>query len=517
MVSAPEGQDQAVQGAHAHHVNGNGVRAWIGWLLHPGPRLSQRVVHAGVWALALRMVERSFGFVRTIILARLLAPEDFGLMGIALLMLSLLEAFTQTGFSAALIQKKGDIKPYLDTAWTIDLIRQAAAAALLFLAAPFVARFFDAPAAANIVRVIAATVLVSGFINIGVIYFQKELEFHKQFIYQFSATVADFGVALVAAILLRNAWALVLGVLAGNLVGLMVSYVVHPYRPGLAIDWQKGRELFGFGKWVFSSNLLNYLVHNVDSLVVGKVLNTTALGLYQMAFRLSNAAATEITNVVSQVAFPTYSKIQDDTPRLREAALRTMSMVATVSLPLAGGVFILAPDLTMLLLGEKWMPMVPVLQLLCISGALRSVTANFGSIFLGAGRPDIQTKASLMDLAILGIGLYPLVTTFAMMGAVYARLLTFASQFYVWPRFARLLQAGFMELVRTLAAPLLCTIVMVVAVAAWKAALRPQGIMSLLLVIAAGGACYLGALVLLDSRFELGILRSLRQMRTALR
>ena len=484
----------------------------------PGPDdgLLRRVIRGGFWVMTLRVAMRVLFLARTILLARLLAPDDFGLFGIALLAMGAMEALSQTGLQVALVQKKADVTSYLDTAWTVQAIRGMIAALALFGLAPFVGAFFGEPSAGALLRVLSLSFVLTGATNIGVIYFQKELEFQKQFAYQFSATVADFGVALVAAILLRNAWALVLGVLAGNLVGLIVSYAVHPYRPGLGVDWQKGRELFGFGKWVFSSNLLNYLVHSVDSLVVGKALSPAALGLYQMAFRLSSAAATEITNVVSQVAFPTYSKMQDDTPRLREAALRTMSMVSAVSLPLAGGTFILAPELTMLLLGEKWMPMVPVLQLLCISGALRSVTANFGPVFLSAGRPDIQTKASMVNLSVLGVGLYPLVTGFGMIGAVYARLLTFVSEFYTWPSFTRLLQASFRDLVRALGPPLLCTSAMIVAVAAAKAALGSQNTLSLLLVAMMGGACYLGALVLLDNMFELGIIRSIRLIRAAL-
>lgn len=154
----------------------------VRWLLHPGSGLSRRVVHAGLWTFALRITLRIFYTARTIILARVLAPGDFGLMGIALLMMSLLETFTKTGFRAALIQRKGDLQPYLDTTWTVELLRQALLAAVLFLSAPLAASFFDAPAARSIVQVMAIAVLVSGFTNVGTIYFQKELEFQKRFI-----------------------------------------------------------------------------------------------------------------------------------------------------------------------------------------------------------------------------------------------------------------------------------------------------------------------------------------------
>ncbi len=171
--------------------------------------LKARVVRGGMWVFALRITSRLFQLARTIVIARLLAPSDFGVFGIALLAMSALSTFSQTGFNAALVQKKQDTKHYLDTAWTVQAIRGGVLALIAFAIAPYVAAFFDAPAAKRILQVIALSVLLQGFTNIGVVYFQKELQFHKQFIYQLSGTLADIGVAISAAFLLRSVWALV--------------------------------------------------------------------------------------------------------------------------------------------------------------------------------------------------------------------------------------------------------------------------------------------------------------------
>ena len=150
--------------------------------INPEP-LSKRVIRGGVWVLALRILNRSLGFIRTIILARLLAPADFGLLGIAMLSISTLETFSQTGFQTALIQKKDNIESYLDTAWTVSAIRGLLLFLILFLSAPIIAEFFNSPQAVLIIRVVALSTLLSGLRNIGVVYFQKELEFKKQFLY----------------------------------------------------------------------------------------------------------------------------------------------------------------------------------------------------------------------------------------------------------------------------------------------------------------------------------------------
>jgi len=171
-------------------------------------------------------------------------------MGIALLTMSTLETFSQTGFQATLIQKKENIESYLNSTWTILILRGFVLFVILYFIAPYAPLFFNVPEAMPIIRVIGFSILLGSFSNIGVIYFYKELEFNKQFIYQFSATLADFVVAISAVLILRNVWPLVLGMLAGRIVGCLVSYLVHPYGPRLNLDIEKIKELFGFRKWI---------------------------------------------------------------------------------------------------------------------------------------------------------------------------------------------------------------------------------------------------------------------------
>lgn len=321
-----------------------------------------------MWVFGLRGINRVLGLIRTIILARLLAPSDFGLLGIAMLAIATLETFSQTGFNAALIQKKDNVESYLDTAWTVSAIRGVILFIILFFSAPLMASFFNTPQAALVIRVIALSTLLSGLRNIGILFFQKELEFNKQFIYELSATLVDLTVAVVLAFILRNVWALVWGGLAANFVRLFVSYVFHPYRPHIRLNKNEFQDLFSFGKWVFGSSILIFLVTQGDDIFVGKMLGATALGLYQMAYLISNLPATEITHVISQVTFPAYSKMQGDIPRLKAAYLDVLQLTAFISLPVAGGIFILAPEFTLIFLGEKWMPMVPTIQILVLAG-----------------------------------------------------------------------------------------------------------------------------------------------------
>lgn len=396
------------------------IKARASSLFQPGEGLYQRTVRSGAWAFVLRITEQVFSIARLIILARVLVPNDFGLLGIALLAMMALETFSQTGFQQALIQKKEDIKGYLDAAWTVTALRGLILFAVLFLVAPYVAIFFNAPVATPIIRVIGLASFLQGLTNIGVIYFQKELEFSKQFIYRASGTLADFVVAVSAALILKSVWALVFGLLAGNLVRLIVSYFIHPYRPHFKLDLAKTKELFGFGRWILGSSILMFLITQGDDIFVGKLLGITLLGFYQMAYRISNAPATEISHVISQVTFPAYSKLQDNLPGLREGYLKTLQLTAFISIPLAAGIFILAPEFTAIFLGDKWLPMVPAMQALALWGLIRSIGATTGPIFQSIGRPWIATKLQFAQLISLATLIYPLSIRWGILGTSLA-------------------------------------------------------------------------------------------------
>ena len=386
--------------------------------------LSQKAVKGGFWVFAFRIVEKVFGLARLIILARILAPHDFGLMGIALLMMATLETFSQTGFQKALIQKKEDIESYLDAAWTVLILRGFILFAILYFIAPYAAIFFKVPEARPIIQVIGFAVLLQAFTNIGVIYFQKELEFNKQFVYQLSGTLADFIVAVSIVLILRSVWALVFGLLAGNAVRCIVSYLIHPYRPRLSLDLGKAKELFSFGKWILASSIVLFLITQGDDILVGKLLGVTALGFYQLAYRISNMPATEITHVISQVTFPAYSKLQDNIPSLRKAYLKVLQFTAFLSFPIAGLIFVLAPDFTGIFLGDKWMPMVPAMQVLCIFGLIRALSGAGGSVVLAVGKPKFTAYFTAIQLFVLVLIIYPLTNEYGILGTAIAVVLS---------------------------------------------------------------------------------------------
>ena len=488
------------------------LRKKINNLTKSGGSLSQRVVRGGFWVFASQIVNRSFNFVRLIILARILAPHDFGLMGIALLTMSTLDTFSQTGFQASLIQKKEDIKPYLDSAWTVMILRGLVLFTTLYFIAPYAATFFNALEARPIIRVIGFAILFQAFTNIGVIYFQKELEFNKQFVYQFVGTLSDFIVAISAVLILRNVWALVFGLLAGNFARFIVSYIIHPYRPHLSFDFDKARELFGFGKWVLGSSILIFLLTQGDDAFVGKFLGATMLGFYQLAYRISNMPATEITHVISQVTFPAYSKLQDDIPKLREAYLKVLQFTAFLSFPIAGMIFVLAPDFTKIFLGTKWMPAVPAMQVLAIFGITRSINATFGPVFQGIGRPSILTKASAIQLIIMIILIYPFTTKWGILGTSLAVIVpNFLVCIYLSKKLINAMDSKFTSYLKYVCIPTIGTGIMIFLLASIQF-LGEENLSIFLSSIVSGIALYIGLLVLISKFFAYNLIDNIKQL-----
>lgn len=487
-------------------------------LPRPGKSLSQRVVRGGIWIFGLRITERAFGLIKLIILARILAPHDFGLMGIALLTMAILNTFSQTGFQAALIQKKDNTDAYLDAAWTVLVLRGLLLFAILFFIAPYAAIFFKAPEAKPIIQVIGLSVLLQAFTNIGIIYFQKELEFSKQFFYQLSGTLASFIVAVSAVLILRNVWALIFGLLAGNAARLIASHLIHPYKPHLSLDLGKAKELFGFGKWVLGSSILGFFVSHGDDIFVGKLLGVATLGFYQMAYRISMIPTTEITHVISQVTFPAYSKLQDNLPKLREAYLRTLQLTAFLSFPIAGFILVLAPDFTMIFLGEKWVPMVPVVQALALAGLARSIAATTGPIFYAVGKPKIETRWQIVRLLVLGALIYPLTIRWGILGtSIVVFLSTFVSASGFGFEVIKITKCGIKNFGKIIALPLIGGIVIIICIFALKMSINSDGIFGFLSLVGIGILLCLGITYLFDRHLDYKMVSLIKQNLSSLR
>jgi PST family polysaccharide transporter/lipopolysaccharide exporter len=474
----------------------------------PTGGLTQRAVKSGAWASAITVSDRGLQIVKLVVVAALLGPEALGLIGIALLTLAVLEVFSNLGMDVALIQRREEnVDAYLDTAWVMQTARGLVLAAVAWVAAPGVAAFFNEPSSVDIVRAMGLSPLLLGLRNPAVMYFQKNLEFHRQFGYQVSGTVLDVTVAVALAVATGSVWALVFGKIAGDATRLLVSYLIHGYRPSPRFELVRARELFGYGKWIMAAGVSAFLLGQGDDVFVGWFLGASALGLYQLAYRLANAPAREITMVVSTTMLPTYAKLQDDLPAVREAYFRVLQFTSFLTFPMSVGILLTTPAFVAGFLGEAWLPMVPVMQALTLWGLLLSVGANVGPVFRALGRPDLETKVQFGKLVLVAVLIYPLTDAYGLLGTAAAVIL--ASLLVSEPLAnylgLKLVGGTARRFARTLAYPAVTSLAMGAVVYAVRESVTLPAAVEFVVLAVVGVAAYAAAVFVVESTTDYGL------------
>lgn len=423
--------------------------------------LSKKVSKGAIWVTVANISARVLSLVSAIILARLLVPEDFGLMAVAMAIVAFSQGTTQTGFGSALIQKQDSPEDFFNTAWTFELTRYLILFLIIFLAAPLFASFFKEPRAVAILRVISLSLVFQGLRNIGVVYFRKNLDFKKQFVLDIVPQMANICVVIPLAFFLRNVWALVWASLVTNITTCCISYVMHPYRPRLDFSIKKARNLFNFGKWILGSSIVVMVRGQGMTMFVGKFLGMPILGFYNRAEAFSTMIFQQISGIVWKVGYPAYSQLQTDPIRFKNAYLKTLQLLTFIGIPMAGGLFVLSRDFVHLFLTDKWLPIVPLIQILCLQAILDLINTPASIAFQASGRPAIGTKISIIGVIILAVIVYPLSSRWGAAGAVASLFLSvLITSPIVWYMAVKTLRCTFMAFFKPVALSLINTGIM---------------------------------------------------------
>jgi PST family polysaccharide transporter/lipopolysaccharide exporter len=485
--------------------------AWRVRGLLPSGDIGERAVKSGVWAAAINVLDRVLHLTMLVLLGRLLGPTAFGLLGIALVSLATLRQLSKLGLDAALIQRpEANVDHYLDTVWTLKAVRGALIAAVAVLAAPAVAGFFGDPRAEPILAVVGLSPLLVGIQHPEVVYFRKDLAFHRQFVYRLSGTVGYVGVGLGLAVLLGNVWALVGAYLAEDLLRTLVSYLLSGSLPRPSLDVDAVRELVTYGKWITGSRAFNFLFSRSDDVVVGWLLGAGALGSYQMGYRLARAPSTEVTQVISQVMLPTYAKLQADPEAVREAYFTVLKLITLIAAPMAVGIAVVASPFVETFLGDDWLPMVPAMQLLAVWGLALAIGSSSGSLFKAIGRPDYITKVSAIKTVVLFVLLYPLTVRYGFVGtaaaAVFSPLVT--SEPAINYLVVREIDGSYARFARVVGIPLAASLVMGAAVVLVRASVPLRSTVPQFLgLVVFGVVVYAGCLAIVERRLDYGVER----------
>ena len=365
--------------------------------------MSDQLVRGATWMVSLRWVVRGLGFLRVIVLARLLAPDDFGVFTIGIIVLGFIEFLSEGGIEFALIREQAASREHFDSAWTIQIILGLLTGALIFASAPLVASIFNEPRAELVVQIIALRPAFNAFTNIGVVFFLKEFDFRKEFLFDVVRNLIDATTTIVLAVILMNYIALVLGAVTGAALATVFSYIIHPYRPRFC--FKKIREIWSFSGWLLVSYATEQIADLIDRTVIGVIAAANVLGIYQMASSLGGVIMQSTIFPLWRGLFPAYAKLVDKPAELAQAYYSVFAWVVLISCAAGFGIASVAPDLVVVLLGEKWIRAIALVPYLAIAIAIAGIVDTPLLILTALGHTKLCAIQSLIRVVLLAIAL----------------------------------------------------------------------------------------------------------------
>lgn len=383
----------------------------------------QNTISNLLWRFAERCGAQAVSFLVSIILARLLAPEDYGTVALVTVFTTILQVFVDSGMGTALIQKKDADDLDFSSVFYFNIAACLVLYAGLFLAAPSIAQFYGDPALTALVRALSLTVVVSGVRNIQQSYVSRHLLFKRFFFSTIGSTLASAVVGIAMAYAGFGVWALVGQSLSNVVTGTIILWATVPWRPRRMFSWQRLKGLLSFGWKLLVSSLLDTGYNNLRSLIIGKLYSSADLAYYNQGDKLPNLVITNINTSIDSVLLPTMANEQDDPARVRSMTRRAIKTSTYVMAPLMMGLAACAEPLVRLMLTEKWLPCVPYLRIFCITYMFWPIhTANLNAI-KALGRSDLFLKLEIVKKAV-GLVLLLCTMRHGVMAMAYSLLLS---------------------------------------------------------------------------------------------
>lgn len=465
------------------------------------PKSLKRKAAKGVtWSAVEQWGRQGVNFVVILILSRLLDPKAFGFLAAGLAYTAFAEIFVEQGFAHAIIQR-ADLEPgHKNAAFWGNLAIGILITILGFLGAPWIASFFRVAELTPVMRWLSLFFLLHALSETQQALLQRQLAFRSLSIRTLIATLAGGIVGISLAVLGYGVWSLVALTLVEKSVNVLLLWFASDWRPGLQMSWRHYRELFAFGINIMLASFLGYINRRSDNLVVARFLGPIALGYYTLAYQFLPVALQLLAGITSVVAYPVLSRLQGDMERMRRVYYQATQLTGFVAFPIFIGMSLVAREIILSFNGAKWLPSVPVLQVLSLSGILLSLHLFNGTVLKAGGRPQWALWIAIMNavsnltgfLIAVRWGIVAVAAAYVIRGYVLAPVTYLAVH--------RLIQLDFRLYFRQLRGTLIGTLLMTAMVLALRLFLQahlPVQV-ALGLYILAGGATYLLALRLLE-------------------
>jgi O-antigen/teichoic acid export membrane protein len=358
--------------------------------------LEQKTVKGIAWNLVERFGVQGVKFVFGILLARLLTPADFGLISMIYVFFAVAEVFVNSGLSAAYIQKK-EITAYdSDTVFYSNLLISLAIYGILWISAPAIAGFYEQPALIGLTRVMALVIIINAFNLIQMAQVLRDVDFKRKTKVTLIATLLSGASGITAAYVGFGVWSLVIYEMVNRILTTSGFWVTSKWRPGLKFSFASFKSLFSFGFWILAAGLFRKIFDNIYLLVIGKFFPAAQLGFYAKAKRFKEIAAEEVSSAVGAVAFPVLSQLQNDKPRLKRAVQKFLTHTLVFVAPVLVILIVVAEPFVIVILTEKWAPMIPYMQLLCVAGILYPIHAVNVQVLIAQGKSNLNFRLAVI-------------------------------------------------------------------------------------------------------------------------
>ena len=398
-----------------------------------------------VWRFAERCGAQIVTFVVSIVLARLLAPEAYGKIALITVFTTILQVFVDSGLGTALIQKNDSDDLDFSSVFYFNFVVCIILYAGMFIAAPFIAKFYNDISLTPIIRVTSLTIIISGVKGIQQSYVSKNMLFKKFFYSTLSGTVFSAFLGICLAYAGAGVWAIVAQQLSNTAIDTLILWITVKWRPKNLFSWERLKNLLSFGCKMLVSALLDTVYTNIRSLVIGKMYSASDLAFYNQGDKLPSVIVNNINASIDSVLLPTLAKEQEDRERVKNMTRRAIKTSTYIMAPLMMGLAFCAKPLVQIILTENWLRCVPFLQIFCIAYMFQPIhTANLNAI-KAMGRSDLFLK---LEIAKKTVGMIVLVSTmwFGVMAMAYSLLLTNLTGMIInsWPN-KKLLNYSFKE------------------------------------------------------------------------
>lgn len=383
--------------------------------------LREKTITGFKWSFLDNVGKYGGQFVIGIILTRLLTPEDFGLIGMITIFIVIGQSLTNSGFGQALIQKKDADNTDFSTVFYFNLLASSTIYLIIFLAAPLIARFYNQPELIPLVKVICLAFVIDATGRIHHVYLEKKLDFKSPSIIGITSVLISGSISISLAYLGFGVWALVANTLIRSLAGAIMFWIISKWRPLLAFSKKSLKTLFMFGSKILVAGLMQSFFHNIYYLIIGRFFSAQSLGYYTRAATFKDMPVSTITVIIQKVTFPVFSTIQDDDEKLIPGYTKAFRLLLAVVLPLMVMIFITSRPLIHLVLGEKWLPVVPYLKVMVLYGWIYVIFTINNQIITVKGRSDYYLQLQILDKVFIIISIL-LTYRFGIMAMIYGHM-----------------------------------------------------------------------------------------------